>query len=49
MRALDDTNLALNLISSAAAGSLAAAVTVATAENRDKVLEKVQSVSVCPF
>uniref|UniRef100_A0A7S0RZN0 Uncharacterized protein n=1 Tax=Chlamydomonas leiostraca TaxID=1034604 RepID=A0A7S0RZN0_9CHLO len=43
VKALDDTNFAVNLLSSAAAGSVAAAVTIATAENREKVIEKVQN------
>lgn len=47
VKALDDTNFALNLLSSAAAGSVAAAVTIVTAENRDKELQKLQDVSAC--
>lgn len=42
-RAIDDTNFALNLLSSATAASVVAAVTIATNENRDKELERIQN------
>lgn len=42
-RALDDTNFAISLLSSTTAASVVAAVTIATSENRDKQLEKIQN------
>lgn len=39
-----DTNFFLNLVESGLAGGVAAAVTIATSENRDKEIERVQTV-----
>lgn len=42
--AFDDTNIFLNLLGSAAAGAAVAAVTTFTSENRDKEIERIQTV-----
>lgn len=42
-RALDDTNLFVNILGSGAAGAIAAAVTTFTAENRDNEIERLQT------
>jgi predicted acylesterase/phospholipase RssA len=47
VRAIDDTNFAINLLSSTAAGALVAAVTLATAENRDKEMQRLMEVGCC--
>lgn len=44
VRALDDTNFAVSLLSSAAAASVVAGVTLATREDRDAELERLQNV-----
>ncbi len=44
-KAIDETNFALNLLSSTTAAAVVTAVTVATNENRDKELERLQNVS----
>ncbi|KXZ49285.1 hypothetical protein GPECTOR_22g879 [Gonium pectorale] len=42
--AFDDTNIFLNLLGSAASGAAVAAVTTFTSENRDKEIERIQTV-----
>lgn len=42
-KALADTNIFVNLIGSAVAGAAVAAVTIATAENTDKEIERIQT------
>lgn len=44
VKALDDTNLFVNIFASGFCGAAAAAVTIATAENRDKEIERIQTV-----
>ncbi|KAG2500614.1 hypothetical protein HYH03_001381 [Edaphochlamys debaryana] len=43
-RAIDDTNFFINILGSGLAGAAVAAVTTYTAENRDKEIEKIQTV-----
>lgn len=42
-RAIADTNLAVNILSSGIAGAVVGAVTIATSENRDKEIERIQT------
>lgn len=42
-KAIDDTNFFVNVIASSACGAAAAAVTLFTAENRDKEIERIQT------
>mmetsp|Transcript_4110 Transcript_4110/g.8964 ORF Transcript_4110/g.8964 Transcript_4110/m.8964 type:complete len:240 (+) Transcript_4110:101-820(+) len=46
VRALDDSNIAVSLLASATASTVVAGVTLATAANRDKELERLQSFDI---